>query len=81
MSGGFWLSDRAWGAIEPVLPNNQPGGRRVDDRRVISGIIHVLKAGWTCPGFVPVRGSSQAAFCSKATADCQPIAECLRRGL
>ena len=37
MSGGFWLSDRAWGAIEPLLPNNQPGARRVDDRRVISG--------------------------------------------
>ena len=52
MSGGFWLSDRAWGAIEPLLPKNQPGARRVDDRRVISGIIHVLKAGcrWQdCP--------------------------------
>ena len=52
MSGGFWLSDRAWGAIEPLLPKNQPGARRLDDRRVISGIIHVLKAGcrWQdCP--------------------------------
>ena len=52
MSGGFWLSDRAWGAIEPLLPKNQPGARRVDDRRVISGIIQVLKAGcrWQdCP--------------------------------
>ena len=37
MSVGFWLSDRAWGAIEPLLPKNQPGARRVDDRRVISG--------------------------------------------
>lgn len=27
------------------LPTNQPGARRVDDRRVISGIIHVLKTG------------------------------------
>ena len=52
MSVGFWLSDRAWGAIEPLLPKNQPGAHRVDDRRVISGIIHVLKAGcrWQdCP--------------------------------
>ena len=52
MSAGFWLSDRAWKAIEPLLPNNQPGARRVDDRRVISGIIHVLKTGcrWQdCP--------------------------------
>ena len=48
----FWLSDEAWTAIEPHLPKNQPGARRVDDRRVISGIIHVLKVGsrWCdCP--------------------------------
>lgn len=45
MVGGFWLSDRAWAAIEPLLPRNQPGARRVDDRRVISGIVHVLKSG------------------------------------
>ena len=41
----FWLSDEAWSAVEPHLPKNQPGARRVDDRRVISGILHVLKAG------------------------------------
>ncbi len=39
-------------AIEPHMPRNQPGARRVDDRRVISGIVHVLKTGcrWRdCP--------------------------------
>ena len=41
----FRLSDEAWAAIEPHLPRNQPGARRVDDRRVISGIIHMLKCG------------------------------------
>ena len=49
----FWLSDEQWAAIEPHLPQNQPGARRVDDRRVISGILHVLKVGcrWQdCPG-------------------------------
>ena len=48
----FWLSDAAWAAIEPHLPKNQPGARRVDDRRVISGILHMLKTGgrWCdCP--------------------------------
>jgi transposase len=48
----FWLSDNAWAAIEPHLPKNQPGARRVDDRRVISGIVHMLKCGgrWQdCP--------------------------------
>ena len=41
----FWLSDKAWAALEPHLPKNQPGKPRVDDRRVISGILHILKTG------------------------------------
>ena len=48
----LWLSDEQWAAIEPHLPKNQPGARRVDDRRVLSGILHVLKTGcrWCdCP--------------------------------
>jgi transposase len=52
MAGEFWLSDQQWAAIEPHLPRNRPGARRVDDRRVLSGIIHVLKSGcrWQdCP--------------------------------
>ena len=52
MAGEFWLDDRQWAAIEPLLPRNQPGAHRTDDRRVISGIIHVLKVGcrWQdCP--------------------------------
>ena len=52
MAGEFWLDDRQWAAIEPLLPKNQPGAHRKDDRRIISGIIHVLKVGcrWQdCP--------------------------------
>ena len=52
MSALFWLSETQWAAIVPHLPTNQPGARRVDDRRVISGIVHVLKVGcrWCdCP--------------------------------
>ena len=52
MSGAFWLSDAQWAVIDPLLPRNRPGARRVDDRRVISGIVHVLKSGcrWQdCP--------------------------------
>lgn len=48
----FWLTDAQWAAIEPYMPKNQPGARRVDDRTVISGIIRVLKIGcrWCdCP--------------------------------
>jgi transposase len=52
MAAEFWLNDAQWGAIEPLLPKNQPGAHRKDDRRVLSGIIHVLKVGcrWQdCP--------------------------------
>jgi len=45
MASLFWLSDEAWAAIEPHLPHGRPGKPRVDDRRVISGILHVLKTG------------------------------------
>jgi transposase len=45
MAGEFWLDDRQWAAIEPLLPKNQPGAHRKDDRRIISGIIQVLKVG------------------------------------
>lgn len=52
MATRFWLSDAQWSVIEPHLRKNQPGARRVDDRRVLSGIIHVLQSGcrWRdCP--------------------------------
>jgi transposase len=48
----YWLSDREWSKVEPLLPRGRRGARRVDDRRVISGIIHMLKTGarWRdCP--------------------------------
>jgi transposase len=45
MAGEFWLSEAQWGTIEPLLPRNQPGAGRTDHRRVISGIVHVLKTG------------------------------------
>jgi len=41
----FWLSDEAWKTLEPHLPHGKPGKPRVDDRTVISGILHVLKTG------------------------------------
>jgi transposase len=41
----FWLSKDQWQRIEPHLPRDVRGKERVDDRRVISGILHVLKSG------------------------------------
>ena len=41
----FWLSEQSWTVLERHLPRGRPGRPRVDDRRVISGILHVLKTG------------------------------------
>jgi hypothetical protein len=41
----FWLSDDQFERIVPHLPRDTRGKPRVDDRRVISGIVHVLKSG------------------------------------
>jgi transposase len=48
----YWLSDAEWRRIEPLLPRGRRGAHRVDDRRVISGIVHMLRIGarWRdCP--------------------------------
>jgi transposase len=48
----FWLNDDQWRRIEPRLPTDVRGKERADDRRVISGILHVLRSGcrWKdCP--------------------------------
>ena len=54
--GYYWMSDAEWARIEPLLPHGRKGAHRVDDRRVISGIVHMLRSGarWRdCP---PVYG-------------------------
>ena len=39
------VSDLEWEFIKAVLPNKTRGKKRVDDRRVINGIFHVLRTG------------------------------------
>ncbi len=41
----FWLTDEQFSRLAPLLPTDTRGKPRVDDRRVISGIVHVLKSG------------------------------------
>ena len=41
----FWLSEEQFSRLKPLLPNKPRGVPRVDDRRVISGIIHVIRNG------------------------------------
>lgn len=45
MNHHFYLSDNQWKSIRPHLPADTGRKPRVDDRRVISGIIHVLQSG------------------------------------
>lgn len=51
--GLFYLDDMQWSVIEGLLPSRKRRGpRRLDDRRIVSGIIHVLQSGmrWRdCP--------------------------------
>ena len=43
----FWFSDEQWAKIEPFIPSNRRGVKPKNNRRILSGIMHVLKSG--CP--------------------------------
>jgi transposase len=52
MANEYWLSGDAWAAIDALRPKVYARARCQDDRRIISGIIHVLRTGcrWQdCP--------------------------------
>ncbi len=42
--GRYDLTDFEWRVIKPLLPNKTRGVPRVDDRRVLNGILWVLRA-------------------------------------
>lgn len=67
MAGFFWFSDDQWSRIEPLLPVNGKGARRVDDRRVLSGIVHALQGGGR--GGITCRTSTLR----KSRIVCQPV--------
>ena len=54
MTDFFWFSDAQWERIAPLLPTNVRAKERVDDRRVLSGIVHALKCGgrWADSAYV-----------------------------
>jgi transposase len=58
----FWLTDEQWARIEPHLPTDVRGKPRVDDRRVISGILHVLKIGCRWVDLPPEYGPSTTIY-------------------
>jgi len=62
MKRGFWLSDEQFSLIKPYLPCRAAGKRRVDDRRIISGIIHVLQSGCRWQDCPPEYGPSTTVY-------------------
>ena len=62
MADLFWLSDEAWEALDPHLPHGKPGKPRVDDRRVISGILFVLKTGCRWRDVPPEYGPATTVY-------------------
>lgn len=62
MSAEFWLSDRQWRRLAPPLPNEPRGVPRVDDRRVISGIVRVLRSGGRWVGAPAAYGPRKTLY-------------------
>ena len=62
MADYFWFSDSQWARIEPLLPKNVRGKERVDDRRVLSGIVHALKCGGRWADCAGVYGPKKTLY-------------------
>jgi transposase len=58
----FWLTAEQFSKIEPPLPTGTRGKARVDDRRVISGIINVLKSGGRWIDAPPAYGPRKTLY-------------------
>ena len=58
----FWLSEEQFERLRPLLPNKVRGVARVDDRRVISGIIRVVKSGGRWVGAPPCYGPRKTLY-------------------
>ena len=55
-----WLDEGQFARLEPHLPTDTRGKPRVDDRRVISGIIYVPKSGARWADAPPLYGPKKA---------------------
>ena len=62
MSDLFWLTDEQFGRLAPMLPSDTRGVPRVDDRRVISGIVQVLRSGGRWADAPPQYGPRKTLY-------------------
>ena len=74
MSGHFWLTDEQMERLQPFFPKSR-GKPRVDDRRVLSGIIYIKKNGYSgrmrLPSTVRPRRFTTGLYAGRAWA-CSP---------
>ena len=62
MRGVFWVSETQFSRLEPLLPKDTRGKPRVDEQRVISGIVHVLASGGRWADAPPVYGPRETLY-------------------
>lgn len=62
MSGTFWLTEEQFSKIKPLLPNKPRGVPRVDDRKVLSGIIFCLQRGYRWSDVPSEYGPSKTLY-------------------
>jgi len=70
------LDDELWNLIEPLLPRTKrryrhPGRRRIDDRKVLSGILFVLSTGIAWQRLPPELGFGSGMTCWRRLRDWQ----------
>ena len=58
----FWLTKEQFARLKPLLPTDTRGKPRVDDHRVISGIVHVLKSGGRWVDAPPIYGPRKTLY-------------------
>jgi transposase len=58
----FWLTEDQFARLSVLLPTDTRGKPRVDDRRVISGIVHVLKSGGRWVDAPPIYGPRKTLY-------------------
>lgn len=58
----FWVTEAQMGRLRPLLPDKVRGVPRADDRKVISGIVHVLKSGCRWADAPPEYGPRKTLY-------------------
>jgi transposase len=58
----FRVDDEQWAKIKPLIPMNRPGQRPRNNRRILSGIIHVLKTGCRWQDCPPEYGPHRTVY-------------------